>query len=184
MAENGEDITDLRVQRELGKIMTDQSLVGVSFRRDETNIRHLTATIEGPVATPYQGGIFKIDINLPDAYPFAPPHVRFITKIWHPNISHQNGAVRMSIFNDWSPTMGLKATLIALQALLSEPDLSDPLDEFVNSHYRASHASFINNARYYTKKYAMERDPPSHLTTRTSGTRITRIPKRLNDFLL
>ncbi|KAJ0717809.1 putative ubiquitin-conjugating enzyme E2, ubiquitin-conjugating enzyme/RWD [Helianthus annuus] len=104
----------------------------------------------------------------------------------HPNISHQSGAIRMSILNnDWSPTMGIKAIVIALQALLSDPDLSDPLDEYVMSHYRASRESFNSNARYYTEKYAKERNPPPQLTTRTSGTRrVTRIPKRLDGFLL
>ncbi|KAI3730794.1 hypothetical protein L1987_61971 [Smallanthus sonchifolius] len=182
MADDRDAIKDLRVQREVDRIVNDQNLVGIRVRLDENNIRHLTATVDGPASTPYEGGIFKIDINLPDAYPFGPPHVRFITKIWHPNISHQSGAVRMSILanNEWSSTMGLKTVLIALQALLSEPDLNEPLEEY----YRASKSSFISNARYYTEKYAMERDPPPQLTTRASGTRVTRIPKRLNDFLL
>jgi ubiquitin-conjugating enzyme (huntingtin interacting protein 2) len=32
--------------------------------------------IKGPVGTPYEGGIFKVDIQLPSDYPFVPPKVR------------------------------------------------------------------------------------------------------------
>ncbi|KAK1415900.1 hypothetical protein QVD17_31688 [Tagetes erecta] len=184
MADNRGEINDQRVQRELGRIVNDQSLVGISFELDENNLRHLTVTMKGPVCTPYVGGTFKIDINLPDAYPFAPPHVRFITKIWHPNVSLQNGETRMSMLSAWSTTMGLKAVIIGLQALLAEPDLSEPLDDVVVSHYRASQAAFIRNAQYYTRTYAMERDTQPQVSTRASGTRVSRIPKHLKDYLL
>jgi hypothetical protein len=31
-------------------------------------------------------GIFKLELFLPEEYPMAPPKVRFLTKIYHPNI--------------------------------------------------------------------------------------------------
>jgi hypothetical protein len=35
---------------------------------------------------PVSGGIFKLELFLPEEYPMAPPKVRFLTKIYHPNI--------------------------------------------------------------------------------------------------
>jgi hypothetical protein len=32
------------------------------------------------------GGIFKLELFLPDDYPMAPPKIRFLTNIYHPNI--------------------------------------------------------------------------------------------------
>lgn len=32
------------------------------------------------------GGIFKLELFLPDDYPMAPPKIRFLTKIFHPNV--------------------------------------------------------------------------------------------------
>lgn len=32
------------------------------------------------------GGIFKLELFLPDDYPMTPPKIRFLTKIYHPNI--------------------------------------------------------------------------------------------------
>ncbi|KAI7749179.1 hypothetical protein M8C21_028234 [Ambrosia artemisiifolia] len=101
----------------------------------------------------------------------------------HPNISHQTGAIRMSaLTKDWTPTMGLKSVLIALQALLLEPDLSEPLEEDVANHYRDYPHYFMSWARQCTEKYAKDCYPLPK--TKISGTRISRMPKRLDDFVL
>ena len=55
---------------------------------------HLLGTIRGPEGTPYQGGIFQVDIELSIHYPFAPPKMKFLTKVYHPNISSQTGGTR------------------------------------------------------------------------------------------
>lgn len=31
-------------------------------------------------------GVFQLELFLPEEYPMAPPKVRFLTKIYHPNI--------------------------------------------------------------------------------------------------
>ena len=53
---------------------------GVSIEVDESNSTHFTGTIAGPDNTVYDGGVFKVDINIPAEYPFAPPKMKFITK--------------------------------------------------------------------------------------------------------
>jgi ubiquitin-protein ligase len=42
--------------------------------------------MDGPKDTPYAGGNFQLELFLPDGYPMVPPKVRFLTKIYHPNI--------------------------------------------------------------------------------------------------
>ena len=42
--------------------------------------------IAGPSDSPYEGGLFKLELFLPDEYPMVAPKVLFRTKIYHPNI--------------------------------------------------------------------------------------------------
>jgi ubiquitin-conjugating enzyme E2 N len=55
---------------------------GISFTVDKNNIRYLTVLVQGPVGSPYEGGLFKIEMFLPEGYPMSPPKARFLTKIY------------------------------------------------------------------------------------------------------
>ena len=106
------------------------------------DIRHWKGKIFGPVSsktkkqfinqifqsdTPYEGGIFYVDIQIPQDYPFKPPKMKFDTKIWHPNISSQTGAICLDILkNEWTPALTIRTALISLQALLCAPEPDDP----------------------------------------------------------
>ncbi|KAL2931033.1 Protein PEROXIN-4 [Bienertia sinuspersici] len=53
---------------------------------DDSNIFKWTALIKGPSETPYEGGVFQLAFAVPEQYPLQPPQVRFLTKIFHPNV--------------------------------------------------------------------------------------------------
>lgn len=83
-----------RLSKELSEVCKDDKTSGVkAVVLDEKNNRHLLGTIQGPTGTPYEGGVFEITIDIPKQYPFEPPKMKFDTKIWHPNISSQTGAI-------------------------------------------------------------------------------------------
>jgi len=116
---------------------------------------HLKGTSQGPEGTPYEGGRFDVDVVVPEAYPFHPPKIKFITKVYHPNVSSTSGTICLDILgDDWSPALTLGSTLISVQSLLSSPDPNDPQDAEVANHYLTSKESFNDTARYWTRIYA------------------------------
>lgn len=144
-----------RVQKELVEIKRDEKLSGVSIEISEGDLTRMRGTIGGPHGTPYEGGVFIVDIQLPSAYPFEPPKMQFVTKVWHPNISSQNGAICLDILKDqWSPALTLKTALLSLQALLSTPEPDDPQDAVVAQQYLRDYATFMGTARYWTESFA------------------------------
>lgn len=92
---------------------------------------------------------------IPESYPFQPVKMKFITKVYHPNVSSASGAICLDILKDaWSPVLTLKSTLISLQSLLCSPEPNDPQDAEVAKHYMTSRSSFEETARYWTRIYA------------------------------
>ena len=93
---------------------------------------------------------------LPKEYPFVPPKMKFSTKIWHPNISSQSGAICLDILkNEWSPALTVRTALISLQALMSAPEPDDPQDAVVAKQYKENQTDFVATAKYWTEIYAM-----------------------------
>lgn len=79
--------------KELAEVGKDDTS-GVNARLvTEGNLRHLIGTLQGPEGTVYEGGLFEVDIVIPKQYPFEPPKMKFTTKVWHPNVSSQTGAI-------------------------------------------------------------------------------------------
>ena len=68
-------------------------------------VASLQATIMGPSDSPFQGGVFFLNIHFPSDYPFKPPKVSFTTRIYHPNVN-SNGSICLDILNaQWSPAL-------------------------------------------------------------------------------
>ncbi|KAG9315471.1 ubiquitin-conjugating enzyme/RWD-like protein [Chiua virens] len=143
-----------RVNKEITDCKNDKSS-NISIDLVENSPFHLKGSFPGPKDTPYEGGTFEVDIVIPESYPFQPVKMKFITKVYHPNVSSASGAICLDILKDaWSPVLTLKSTLISLQSLLCSPEPNDPQDAEVAKHYTTSKRSFEDTARYWTQVYA------------------------------
>lgn len=148
-----------RIQKEIKEIRKDTN-AGITVEQDPSNVRHLTGSIKGPIDTPYAGGVFYVDIQIPQEYPFVPPKMKFTTKVWHPNISSQTGAICLDILKDqWSPALTVKTAMLSLQALLCSPEPSDPQDAEVAEMYKTDRETFNNTAKFWCECYAKTQDP-------------------------
>ena len=146
-----------RIAKELDECRQDTQS-GVKLQLvNESDLTRLIGYFKGPPGTPYEGGVFKVDITIPNQYPFKPPVMRFLTKIYHPNISSVTGAICLDILKDaWTPILTLKSSLISLQSLLQSPEPNDPQDAEVAKHYLSNKEGFEDTAAYWTKVYAAD----------------------------
>ena len=62
----------------------------------QTNYRHFFVKMSGPVDSPYEGGLFDLELFLPENYPMVAPKVLFRTKIYHPNIDRLGKCLSLS----------------------------------------------------------------------------------------
>eukprot|EP00753_Platysulcus_tardus_P007305 PLAT15058.1.p3 GENE.PLAT15058.1~~PLAT15058.1.p3 ORF type:complete len:177 (+),score=67.69 PLAT15058.1:49-531(+) len=147
-----------RIIKETQRLLSEPP-PGISATPYEDNLRYFNAIISGPVDSPYQDGIFKLELFLPLEYPMVPPKVRFLTKIYHPNID-KLGRICLDILKDkWSPALQIRAVLLSIQALLSAPNPDDPLANDVADHWKADEEDAIRVAREWTERYATEGAP-------------------------
>ncbi|KAI8624726.1 putative ubiquitin carrier protein [Xylariaceae sp. FL1651] len=120
-----------RVAKELSDIAADVGNSNISAQPADSSgdMTHLKACIPGPPSTPYEGGQYIVDVRIPTEYPFRPPIMKFDTKVWHPNISSQTGAICLDTLSTaWSPVLTIKSTLLSLQSLFESPEPKDPQD--------------------------------------------------------
>lgn len=122
---------------------------------DDSRMDHWSATIMGPKGTPFDGGIFNLDIKFPTNYPFRPPTIKFSTRVYHPNIN-KNGDICLDILKDqWSPALSISKVLLSICSLLCDPNPNDPLDTEAARIYKDNRLKYDQIARDLTIKYAM-----------------------------
>ncbi|KAI1749700.1 putative ubiquitin carrier protein [Xylaria castorea] len=145
-----------RVAKELSDMASDAASSKITAESMlNSDLTHLKASFPGPPGTPYEGGKYIVDVLIPVEYPFRPPIMKFDTKVWHPNISSQTGAICLDTLSTaWSPVLTIKSTLLSLQSLFESPEPKDPQDAEVARMMINDPEGFSRKAHEWAVSYA------------------------------
>jgi len=116
-----------RLQKDL-KELEDQEvpIVGVSARPLSNSIYTWHGNLRGPEGTPFEGGVFHIEIVFPMNYPIDPPAIKLFTPVPHPNVFGTTICLDIldksnrQIYQGWTTAYTVSTILLQLQSFLFE----------------------------------------------------------------
>jgi ubiquitin-conjugating enzyme E2 S len=115
----------------------------------------IQADIEGPMATPYEGGIFRVKLKIPNNFPNVAPKGIFLTKIFHPNISEQGEICVNTLKRDWNPNNWSLSNLFqVIKCLLIIPFPQSALNEEAGKLFMEDYNQFFKIAQMFTLIHA------------------------------
>ena len=113
--------------------------------------------LEGPKATPYECGIFRVKLIITPEFPLSAPKGIFITKIFHPNISEKGDICVNALKKDWNPSQWNLYTLFEIiKCLLIIPFPQSALNEEAGKLFMENYEEYFKIAKMYTNIYAMK----------------------------
>ncbi|KAK4264233.1 hypothetical protein QN277_025441 [Acacia crassicarpa] len=148
---------DKRIQEEISKLMKDFQVK----LTDEDKLDKLEVVFHGPKETLYEGGVWKIIVDIPSRYPLEPPKFTFANKIFHPNINNESGFVCVDLLDEnWHPDYSLVAIFDQIiPQLLREPNPKSANNLEAGALLLCqSKEMFEQRVREYCAKYAKMQD--------------------------
>lgn len=144
-----------RMDTDVIKLIESQHEVTILGGLNEFMVR-----FHGPPSTPYEGGVWKVRVDLPDKYPFKSPSIGFMNRIFHPNIDEASGTVCLDVINQtWTPMYDLVNVFESfLPQLLTYPNPVDPLNGDAAALFLHKPDEYKARVREYVKKYATSDD--------------------------
>ncbi|KAI9996015.1 hypothetical protein PInf_013193 [Phytophthora infestans] len=166
-----------RMRKEIAMLESDPPF-GVSAWPKDDQIDHLEAQILGPDGSPYEKGVFQLEIEIPERYPFEPPKVRFVTPIYHPNIDDAGriclDTLKMQPKGSWLPSVNISTLLTTIRLLMGEPNADDGLMPEIADTFKHNRELFNRKATEMTVQHARnapirQPKPSAKTTTAVSG---------------
>ena len=144
-----------RIRKEMQCMKKNPNEIYEAYPINQTDLYKWQATLQGPQGTPYQNGLFFLDIAFPFDYPFKPPKVTFKTKIYHPNVD-ATGAICLDIIKvSWSPATTLAQILEAIFHLMKFPNADKALVPEIGKVLKEDANKFNKMATQWTNKFAV-----------------------------
>lgn len=154
-----ESIAKKRIIKELSAIekegkQIDNTLSCFIIKPNTNNIFEWNIKLIAPSGSMYHGGVFDLKLTFPTDYPFRPPKIVFMTKIYHPNINSA-GYICLDILSEqWSPALTISKVCISLVSWLDEPNPADPLVPDIARMYVSDIETFKAKVKESIKEFA------------------------------
>ncbi|KAF7806107.1 ubiquitin-conjugating enzyme E2-23 kDa-like isoform X1 [Senna tora] len=147
-------------------MMSDYTVETINDGLSEFNVE-----FHGPKESLYEGGVWKIRVELPDAYPYKSPSIGFVNKIFHPNVDELSGSVCLDVINQsWSPMFDLLNVFeVFLPQLLLYPNPSDPLNGDAASLMMKDRKLYDQKVKEYCERYAKKENITNPTADEESG---------------
>lgn len=131
------------------------------------NLDQLLCEMEGPIETPYQDRFFLLKLTFSQDFPAAPPRGFFLTKIYHPNVDPQTGAICVNTLKkDWTAETSLAHVLAVIRCLLIVPFPESSLNDEAGKLFMESYEEYAKRARLMAQVHG--REAPTQKDTSTS----------------
>ncbi|KAL5022162.1 hypothetical protein ScPMuIL_001317 [Solemya velum] len=121
----------LLIERECEKFYLDPPWGIQAEPLTDGNIFEWVAKIKGLKETLWEGGIFRIYLKFDENFNIRPPEACFHTIPFHPNVDMVTGKPCVDFLDDysqWNESYSLSMLLLAIQNLLANPVLSNPVN--------------------------------------------------------
>ena len=169
---NGQDFNEVHLSGNIIKVLwrQQQELLKKSPEYvtpiiNNENPLDIQIDLEGPQATPDEGGIFRVKLLIPNDFPMVAPKGIFITKIFHPNISEKGDICVNTLKKDWnSRQWSLYNLFEVIKCLLIVPFPQSALNEEAGKLFMENYDEYFKLAKMYTKIYAMKNDNKNNNT--------------------
>eukprot|EP01038_Epipyxis_sp_PR26KG_P011627 gene11627-15574_t len=135
-----------RLMRDFKALQKDPP-TGIQAAPMDNNVMNWQAVIFGPDDTPWEGGTFRLLIEFSEDYPQKPPAIKFLSRMFHPNI-YIDGKICLDILKQqWSPIYDTSAVLTSIQSLLSDPNPASPANAEASQLYDQDRREYDRRVR-------------------------------------
>lgn len=152
-------MSEIRIREELDRIKTTDLLSRIGSSAGppkKADIFKWNVIIKGPNKSCYENGLFKLLLTFPKNYPEDPPDIKFVTKIYHPNVSSDGVICISSKSVDWDKNQNIIDIIYSIYDLLKKPNLDHGINKEALLMYKNDYEGFEKKAKEFTKEYALK----------------------------
>ena len=143
-----------RIQKEMNDLIISENVPVNKVERINNNNLHWKIVFDGPLETAYEDGIFTLELIFPENYPIGGPEAKFITPMFHPNVSHNNH-VCINLLNSWDSKRTIEDVMLGIFDILINPSTVGAYGNEATNLLNSDTDKYYDKVEEYTYKYAI-----------------------------